>query len=277
MEQKIIPIFLDWTGTMNHITSEGEEIGAEKFKKFLESIKNLEEKTGARAVVTIISGSPVSSAQPKIKLLSTLSNNQIGYSVFIGMVAEYCGYFVNDNSGVKQLTKAPEELFSHTQELKERFISWGNGDIDTEVSTYMGILLNDNTSKEDYERYLAETRGLFSQEYDISGYFDEYGKGIDIKSIKTNKKEAVETVIRGLIEAYKPEQILAIITGGDSYQEDVPMAYSNVGGIPIIPIAPNNSDIPQEVIEKLGIIVGNGENVLGISDSINAVATRLGK
>lgn len=272
--EKIIPIFLDWTGTMNHITSDGEEIGAEKFKKFLESIRNLEESTKAKVVVTIISGSPVSSAKSKIEMLKTLSCNQIGYNIFLGMVAEYCGYIVSSASEVIQLTSAPEELISRTPELKERFKSWGNGDIDTEVSTYMGILLNDDTAQENYMRYLAEVKASFGGEYDVSGYFDEYGKGIDIKATTTNKRMAVEAVMRKLGGTYRPDQILTIITGGDSNQEDVPMAFSEVNGIPIIPIAPNNSDIPQEVIEKLGIIVGNGENILGISDSINTVANR---
>jgi hypothetical protein len=270
MDKKVIPIFLDWTGTINELLNSNSSIGAEKLKSFFDSIKRLELESDSRASITIVTGSALNSAKKKFFMLWELAKSYDMPGLFEYVVAEYCGHMVDNWGEIKQLSQMQRDLIAK-QSLIDRILKdIPNCRKNDAVTTYTNILFDDNISKDKFDIYVQIIKTACGLTFDYTTCFDEYGKELDIKSSDTNKKVAVEK----MIQIYtKENDIRFIVTGGDTIKEDVPMAQANTGNIPVIPIAPGNHDITADIINKFKIIVGQGQNYTGIGEAIDEVTT----
>ena len=273
-KQSIIPIFLDWTGTINEILSDDKEIGAIKFKRFLESIKQLEATYNTNAIITIISGGSLKDSKIRFDMLRKLSENYGMDNLFQFIVAEYCGYLVSSGGEVTPLERMPIELAEKQSDILSALEV---GTINPNVSTFTNILFPDSIAKKDFDKLTSAITELCGTNLDYVSCFDEYGKEFDIKSKNTTKQRAVELMLPIIEERFAQRNILMILTGGDTLKEDIPMSMVNYKNIPIIPLAPNNHDIPRDIVNELNVIVGGDKNVLGIRDSINTVSARVRK
>ena len=92
-KRKVIPLFLDYSGTTDLILRGG----AEDAKKFFEAIIGMQQKLGYEIRAVMVTGSSRESAKAKYKLLSDLAENSGLPHLFDGAVAEYCGYIIRDD------------------------------------------------------------------------------------------------------------------------------------------------------------------------------------
>lgn len=268
----LIPIFLDWTGTINEILSTNKELGAKKLKNFFDSIKNLENETNSKALITIITGGSLSNSKARLNILNELSTNYHMPNLFPFIIAEYCGYLVESNGSTYKLDSIPTDLLEKKETIKNVLNPSANIKINSDIKTYINLVFPDEIERKDYISYTEKIKELVGNNYDFLASFDEYGKEFDIKSKTTTKQRAVTSMMPIILDKYPRYHIPFILTGGDTEQEDLPMALADTGEIKIIPIAPNNHNIHQEIIDKLNVIVGNGSNIEGITDSINTIS-----
>lgn len=272
----LIPIFLDWTGTINEILSTEKEIGARKLKKFFDSIRNFESATDSKSLITIVSGGSFSSSKARLKILNELAINYGMPDLFQFIIAEYCGYLVDTNENIRILYSIPTDLLQKQNEIRTFIANSPHIEINSDVTTYINVIFPDDISKDAYNSYTENIKKICGDKFDFLVSFDKYGKEFDIKSKLTTKQNAVKYMLPIILNKYQGYNIPFILTGGDTEQEDLPMALADTGGIKVIPIAPNNNDISQSVIDNLNVIVGNGNNIEGISDSIDIVS-KMGK
>lgn len=271
----LIPIFLDWTGTINEILSTEKEIGAVGLKKFFNSIKNLENKTNSKALITIVSGSSLPSSKARLEIINKLAISYDMPNLFQFVVAEYCGYLVEANGTISTLDSIPSDLLQKQNEIRKFIANLPHIKINSDVTTYINVIFPDDISRDIYNSYTDKIKILSGDKFDFLASFDKYGKEFDIKSKLTTKQNAVKYMLPIILNKYQGYNVPFILTGGDTEQEDLPMALADTGGIKVIPVAPNNNDISQSVINSLNVIVGNGNNIEGISDSIDIVSGRI--
>ena len=270
--QTIIPIFLDWTGTINEILFTEKEIGAVKLKRFFDSIKNLENKTNSKAIITVVSGSSLSSSKSRLNIINQLAINYGMSDLFQFMVAEYSGYLIESNGTVTKLDSISSELLYKQDEIKKFLENKQDIKINTDVTTYINIIFSNQVPEEVYNEYTEKIREQCGNTFDFLASFDEYGKEFDIKSKSLTKKNAVSHMIPIILNKYKGHNIPFILAGGDTEKEDFQMSLADTGGIKIIPISPSNNDISKDIIDRFNVIVGKGNNIDGISDSIDRVS-----
>ena len=270
--QTIIPVFLDWTGTINEILFTEKEIGAVKLKRFFDSIKNLENKTNSKAIITVVSGSSLSSSKSRLNIINQLAINYGMSDLFQFMVAEYSGYLIESNGTVTKLDSISSELLYKQDEIKKFLENIQDIKINTDVTTYINIIFSNQVPEEVYNEYTEKIREQCGNTFDFLASFDEYGKEFDIKSKSLTKKNAVSHMIPIILNKYKGYNIPFILAGGDTEKEDFQMSLADTGGIKIIPISPSNNDISKDIIDRFNVIVGKGDNIDGISDSIDRVS-----
>lgn len=275
-KKNLIPIFLDWTGTINEILSTDKEIGAIKLKNFFNSIQKLENNTDSKALITIVSGSSLPSNKEKLSILNKLAYNYGMPDLFHFIVAEYCGYLIENNGSISVLDRIPPDLVQKKEEIHRLMGNSSKIEINPDITTYINVPFPDEISRGEYNNYAKQIAQLCSNEYDFLSSFDEYGKELDIKSKTTTKQKAVTHTLPIILNQYQHHHIPFILTGGDTEHEDLPMALADTKGIQVIPITPSNNDLTQDIIQNLKVIVGNGKNIEGISDSINTIS-KIGK
>lgn len=275
-KKNLIPIFLDWTGTINEILSTDKEIGAIKLKNFFDSIQKLEDNTDSKALITIVSGGSLPSNKEKLNILNKLSYNYGMPNLFHFIVAEYCGYLIENNGSISILDRIPPDLAQKKEEIHRLIETSSEMKINPNITTYINVLFSDDISRNDYNKNIQQIAKLCGNRYDFLSSFDEYGKEFDIKSKTTTKQNAVTHTLPIILNQYWDHRIPFILTGGDTEHEDLPMALANTKGIQVIPITPCNNDLTQDIIQNLNVIVGNGKNIEGISDSINTIS-KMGK
>lgn len=268
----LIPIFLDWTGTINEILSTEKEIGAVGLKRFFNSIKNLEDETNSKALITIVSGGALSSSKARLEILNKLAMSYGMPNLFGFAVAEFCGYLVDTNGTISILDNISPDLLQKQNEIRKFLTNSPHIEINSNVTKYINVIFPDDISKDVYNNYAENIRKICGDKFDFLVSFDKYGKEFDIKSKLTTKQNAVKFMLPIISNKYQGCNIPFILTGGDTEQEDLPMALADTGGIKVIPIAPHNNDISQSVIDSFSVIVGNGNNIEGISDSIDIVS-----
>lgn len=272
----VIPIFLDWTGTMNDILSTEKDIGAVKLKKFFDSIRNLENVTNSKSLIIIVSGGSFSVSKSRLKILNELATNYGMTDLFPFIIAEYCGYFTDTNGTIGVLNSMSTDLLQKQNEIKRFIANSPHIKINSEITTYINVIFPDDVSRKVYQSYTEDIKKICGNKFDFMASFDQYGKEFDIKSKTTTKQNAVKYMLPIILNKYQGYNIPFILTGGDTEQEDLPMALADTGSIKVIPIAPSNHDISQSLIENLNVIIGNGKNIEGISDSIDTVS-KMGK
>ena len=277
-KEKVIPLFLDYSGTTDHLLSGG----AENVQLFFDSINELQTKSDCQIQCYMVTGSSYASANSKYKLLNELATNSGLPNLFMGAVAEYCGYLAG-NTKQSLLSMDPRILEKRyeIEAIAERYNAWINDD----VTSYFNIQFNDKISINGIERPL-ERADISRFEEDIaelmnnnqigtSPYFDEYGKECDIKPIAHNKAKAVEMIVDILRKRY---DVPLVIIGGDSQEEDLKMYTENKEKfnsveLPCVFMAPSNIGSLNKTDKN--IIVGQWENAEGIVDCIQELCSRI--
>ena len=268
-KKKVIPLFLDYSGTTDLLLKGG----AENVKKFFDSIIKMQQKAKCEVQIIMVTGSSFESARSKYKLLYEIAQNYGLPNLFDGAIAEYCGFIIRKDKSDKLLS-LDTRILEKRIEIEEVVKKYG-GQIRPEVTSIYNITFDDIT-RTDLAQASEEIENLIgNEEIETVTYYDLYGKECDVKPVKHSKSEAVLMILKKLNEKYS---IPFVIIGGDSQEEDFKMYTLNKQkmiqmGLTSVFIAPSN--IGELVNDDKNIVIGNWENSDGISDCIEKLNSRI--
>ena len=269
-KKKVIPLFLDYSGTTDLLLKGG----AENVKKFFDSIIAMQSKSNYEIQITMITGSSFESAKSKYKLLNVLAENYGLPNLFDGVVAEYCGFIIRKDKSRRLLT-LDTRILDKRAEIEDIAEQYG-GKISPEVTSIYNISFHEIT-----RTHLAEISEQIEKIIDCPDietvtYYDAYGKECDVKPKKHSKSEVVYMLTKKLKEKY---DIPFVIIGGDSQDEDLKMYTINKQrmkekvGLKTVFIAPAN--IGEIANNDKDIIIGNWANSDGIAQCIETLSKRI--
>lgn len=268
-KKRVIPLFLDYTGTTDLLLSGG----AENVKKFFDTIIAMQQKLNSEVQITMITGSAFESAKSKYKLLSELAENYGIPNLFDGVVAEYCGYIIRKDKHEK-LYSLDTRILEKRKEIEDIIGEYG-GEISSSITSMYNILFDDisRTNLAEASQRIEEL--IDDDEIETVTYYDDYGKECDVKPKKHSKSTAVLLIVKKLNEKY---DIPFVITGGDSQEEDLKMYTENKEklsqmGLKSVFIAPSN--IGKISNYDKNIIIGNWENSDGIAEAIERLNAKI--
>jgi putative transcriptional regulator len=273
-KKNVIPMFLDYTGTMDLLLTGG----AEKVKEFFDSVINLQEKTEIELQIFMVTGSSFESARSKFKLLADLAENYGLNNLFEGVVAEYCGFLIKKD-GSQNLIPLDNHILEKKADI-EAIIGEFGGKINPSNNSYYNTVF-DNISRADLDMVAEKIEKLMEESTGDTSigtvtYYDDYGKECDIKPESHTKSKAVLMIYEQLCKKYNVP--LAII-GGDSQEEDLKMYTDNKEnfekhGIKSIFIAPANIGEISNRRDR-NIIIGDWENAAGITQGIEKLTSTI--
>ncbi len=264
-KKKVIPLFLDYSGTTDLLLKGG----AENVKRFFDAINQMQLKSKCEVQITMVTGSSFESAKSKFKLLNELAENYGLNNLFSGVVAEYCGFIIRKDKLVK-LFSLDTRLLEKKYEIEQIINPFGGIINPSNISMY-NVFFN-NISRTDLATVSEQIEKLLNDdELETVNYYDSYGKEIDIKPKIHSKSEAVYRIVEELNEKY---DIPFVIIGGDSQDEDLKMYTQNKDriskiGLQTIFIAPSN--ICEFLNLDNNIIVGNWEKPEGVAECIEKI------
>lgn len=268
-KEKVIPLFLDYSGTTDLLLKGG----AENVKKFFDSIIAMQEKSKCEVQITMCTGSSFEGARSKYKLLYDLAANYGLPNLFDGAIAEYCGFVIKKDK-TASLLPLDTRILSKRAEIEEIAGRYG-GKISGEVTSYYNLVFDDISRTELAKTSEEIERLLNDDELETVTYYDDYGKDCDVKPKKHTKSEAVYMIVKRLSERYS---VPFVIIGGDSQDEDLKMYTKNKEriekmGIQSVFVAPANIGKIANVDEN--VIIGNWENSDGIAECIERLNSRI--
>lgn len=268
-KEKVIPLFLDYTGTTDLLIRGG----AENVKRFFDSIIRIQEKTQSQVQITMVTGSAFESAKSKYKLLYELAENYGLSNLFYGVIAEYCGFIIKKDKSYP-LLGMDMRILEKRAEIEEIVKQYG-GEISPDVTSMYNITFSDITRTELATVGEQIETLIGDNEIETITYYDSYGKECDVKPKKHSKDQATMMVLNTLMQKY---EIPFVIIGGDSQEEDLKMYTQNKKkmneiGLNAVFIAPSN--IGTIANDDKNIIIGNWENSEGISDCIERLCSRI--
>lgn len=268
-KKKVIPLFLDYSGTTDLLLNGG----AENVKKFFDSIIRMQQKSNSEVQITMVTGSSFESARSKYKLLYELAENYGLPNLFDGAVAEYCGYIIRKDKSEKLLT-LDTRILEKRNEIEQIIEQYG-GTISPEVTSMYNIVFDDITRTGLAEATEKIETVINSEDIETVTYYDAYGKECDVKAKRHSKSQAVLLIMKKIAEKY---DIPFVIIGGDSKDEDLKMYTNNKSkiadmGIQTVFIAPSN--IGELSHNDKNIIIGDWENSDGISQCIEKLNSRI--
>lgn len=265
-KKKVIPLFLDYSGTTDLLIRGG----VENVKRFFDSIIKMQSTSKAEVQITMVTGSSFESAKAKYKLLYELAENYGLPNLFDGVVAEYCGFIVRKDKSGKLLT-LDTRILEKRQEIEDIARQYG-GRISPDVTSIYNISFEDITRIKLAEACEEMEQIIGNQDIECVTYYDSYGKECDIKPKNHSKAEAVLLISKRLKEKY---EIPFIIIGGDSQEEDLEMYTQNKDrlGVTTTFIAPSN--IGEITDNDNNIIIGDWENCNGIAQCIDKLSSKI--
>lgn len=267
--KKVIPFFLDYSGTTDLLLKGG----AENVKKFFDAIIRLQQKLKSEVQITMVTGSAFETAKSKYKLLNELAENYGLPCLFDGVIAEYCGFIIRKGES-HNLLSLDTRILEKRAEIEEFANEYG-GRISSDVTSMYNVTF-ESITRTDLASFAEQVeRILDSSELETVTYYDSYGKECDIKPKLHTKSEAVFMIVKKLKEKYI---IPFVIIGGDSQDEDLKMYTKNKErlaqmGLETIFVAPAN--IGEIANTDKNIIVGKWENSDGIVEAIEILNSRV--
>lgn len=274
-KKRIIPRFLDYTGTTDLLL----DGGAENVKKYFDSTIAIQHKTGCEIRDIMVTGSPLESAKSKLGRLSDLAENYGLPNLYDCAIAEYCGFAIRKDKSESLLPIDPRivENRSEIENIIKKYSN--NGEINPSNTSYYNVVFED-ISQTDLARVAEEIEKLMEERtgdksIETLTCYDYAGKECDIKPKIHTKPRGVLMVIEQLRNKYN---IPLVIIGGDSQQEDLKMytetkqTLSNYG-IPSVFIAPSNIGEFAKFDEN--IITGDWENFDGIAHCMEQLTSRI--
>ena len=269
-KKKVIPLFLDYSGTTDLLLKGG----AENVKKFFDSIIAMQSKSNYELQITMITGSSFESAKSKYKLLNVLAENYGLPNLFDGVVAEYCGFIIRKDKSSRLLT-LDTRILEKRAEIEDIAEQYG-GKISPEVTSIYNISFHEISRTRLAEVSEQIEKIIDCPDIETVTYYDAYGKECDVKPKKHSKSEAVYMLTKKLKEKY---DIPFVIIGGDSQDEDLKMYTINKQrmkeemGLKTVFIAPAN--IGEIANNDKDIIIGNWANSDGIAQCIETLSKRI--
>lgn len=268
-KKKVIPLFLDYSGTTDLLL----KAGAENVKKFFDSIIRMQQKSKCEVQITMVTGSSFEAARSKYKLLYALAQNYGLPNLFDGVVAEYCGFIIRKDKSEKMMT-LDTRILSRRAEIEKIAKQYG-GIISPEVTSMYNIIFGEIT-RTDLAEASQQIEDLIGEEdIETVTYYDSYGKECDVKPKKHSKSEAVLMIVKKLKEKYS---IPFVIIGGDSQDEDLKMYTQNkemMSNMDLVAVFIAPANIGEIVNYDRNIIIGNWENSDGISQCIETLNERI--
>ena len=260
--KRVLPLFLDYTGTTDRLL----DAGAENVKEFFDTIIAMQNSLDVCVQIIIVTGSDREVAKSKFIPFQEMAENYGLPNLFKGVIAEYCGYLIEKDTEeeIQPIADAILQKIDKIQEITRRY----SGRINPKTKSMLNITF-ESITRERLNEFADEINSLFSSD-DIETviYYDEYGKECDVKSKKLNKASAVSMIINRLKKNY---EVPYIVIGGDSQDEDVKMYLNNKmdlnsQGIESVFITP----VENESLTKNDnhVIVGDWKEARGIIKSI---------
>ena len=204
---------LDWAGTSNQLL---DAKGYKQISAFFSILKQIGAAAKARPLICIISGSSAESSAKRLKKLSALAAINNMPDAFAGIVAEYCGFYVT-TSNIFTLSSMDDELIRIKPIIQNTI---NNGKISPDFKTIYNILFDPEMTREEFDRILKDFQFSLSDGFDISPYFNEIGKEIDIKLHSINKASGATMALAKLQNDFSFSEV---IFAGDTPKEDLIM------------------------------------------------------
>ena len=298
--KQVILLFLDYSGTTDHLLKGQNGEGAENTIMFFDSINEMQKKFNCEVQITLVTGTAYESTKSKYRLLKELAENAGYPNLFTGAVAEYCGFWINGDK-TNSLKSLDPRLLEKRLDIEQIVRNYG-GTINPRVTTYYNVIFNENTETKEAREALAHAckeDGIFDTEFKLTRkglstvckevgslnigddietlpYFDTYGKEFDIKPNEHTKSLAVEQIVESLKN--RGYDIHFVVIGGDSQEEDLSMYKDNIEkfnaiGIPSYFIAPSNIGEIQQTDPN--VIIAGWENALGITKCIEKITASI--
>ena len=264
--KKFIPIFLDFSGTIDNLI----EPGAENVKSFFDSIKEMQSKFKCDIQITIVTGIDTEFALSNLITLHNLAKNYGLPHLFTGAVAEYCGFRItglkkDDIRAIYPTNHIDQSLWNSIQQK----ITELGGSVFPSVKSYLNITFpkESTISIKDIKKVL---KCFIGENYIILSYVDKHGKQFDVKAKDHTKAEAVKLMLEEFLQ--RGDEIPCVICGGDSKPEDFGMYYNNkkyldAQNIPNYFIA--LADMEEIPTTDPNVFVASRVNSLGIEEGIN--------
>ena len=273
-KETIIPWFLDYTGTTDLLL----EGGVENVKEFFDAIKEYQEELGVKVLITIVTGSARESARAKYIQLQNLAKNYGMPDLFDGVIAEYYGYYINEERNNDKLILPIDRRIEQNRAVIEGLVREYGGKINSKNETYINAIFPKDIERAKLVEFCKMADALINQS-DIRTVmsYDKYGKEGDIKEEERSKYNAV----RMKVNIYRKKYNVAfVLIGGDSQEEDLMMYTKNkmffdLAEIGIAFMAPRNLGNLENADKN--IIIGNWDNARGIIECARRVIPEIKK
>lgn len=253
---KLIPIFLDYTGTIDSLTKDKKI--AEKFNDLL---CQLEKKTGGVAQVYIISGNNEEVTQKRNDKIFEIFGN--GY--IKTLYGEYGG--IKTNNG-KVVVEGKNQLTDKQFKTLKAFIGKNSNnhkriEINPTYQTITNIQF-ENFTEEEFYNVTDKLQRVFKNK-SVVPYYDKYGIECEIKAKSQTKANCAKSVLKTLPD------VLFVIYGGDNYDEDFNMFLADKTHSKKF-IAPKN--ITKLSLQK-DVITTSKEEIYGICEGLEEIVHSL--
>ena len=182
-KKKIIPIFSDYSGTINKLT----EKEAKHVIDYFYYIKKLQAKFNCEAQIILLTGASKKEIKPEYDKLKKLAKKHHLPNLFLGVIAEYNGHLLDGNEW-RQISEQIE-VDGLSSLLKET-----SGEIDLNYTTYRRITFEKNPStKEEFDSIVEKYKKLIENypNYELRSYYDDISVEINIKYKSNSKSQAI--------------------------------------------------------------------------------------
>lgn len=206
IRKKIIPFFLDCVGGTDLILSSG----VENIKNFFQYIIEFQKTTNIDLRIVIMTDVSLESARSKFKLFYDLAKNYGLPDLIYGVVLEHCGFFLNNQNKITQLSLLDTRIMEKRVDIEE-IISEYNGKVNNQFVSMYNIVFK-NISRSELAKVSEKINKVIDcKEIETVVFYDSYGIEIDIKNINNNKANAVLMLINEFNIEY---DIPIIVMGG---------------------------------------------------------------
>lgn len=302
-KKKIIPFFLDYSGTTDKMIEDGEhaldniKAYITETNKLADELAKLDSKHEYEVQTYIVTGCSRAKAKEKIIPFYQIARNAGCPNLFAGAVAEYCGYKIAFNPDMPRdkevraddttcfienpLVKNNPVLEENREKIEAIINNYDeNARITPDVKSMLNVVFDD-ISEEDFYKAIAQVKEFLGEDtlksLIVTDYYDEYGIECDFAPLENTKPNAILMMYNNLTHD-KGYDIPFIVIGGDSQTTDAIMYTKTKDKLPVnsIFLAPANiGELEETLANDSHVIKSQWENAAGIVDGVTALAKKM--
>lgn len=254
----LIPIFLDYTGTINNLIVDGTD----ELIKFNSLLNSLSLQQNAEVFVVVVSGCSLINGKKRFKKLIKTATKTKSINYFKYFIAEYCGFLIDQKFKVNKLLDF-SSLIKYKRKLKK--VLKRVADFDYKIcNDYKSVInihcdslkLTSNEDKQRFYKFIDKINLEVPKQFEITNYYDEYGIECDVKLLKQTKSNAINY----FLNKYSNYNINFVVCGGDNSNVDAEMRNIDVLNYFLIPNGERSN--------LKNVIVSNKKNIQGINECL---------